>query len=288
MISQFGVSTSICAGDVKKLAKGINRPSAEELVEGYLGLLEDCAVFVEGQGFNTIEIELGFSLINVEQLLPSLEKLKRILRPFDTVCGHLPIGEINISALNSFVRRDAIKETKRHIDICMELGIDKLVMHPGSFSSMPDRYLLLPDLTRDTAMSSVFDIFAYCNRKRMQLSVENLHCNEPFFQKPEEFDVFIDKGIALTLDCVHAVSCGVAPMDFIGKFGSAITEVHLGDAAGSDPFSDCAVGSGTVDCPGILQELEKIKYDGRIIIEVLSKEALIQSRMFLEERGYLK
>jgi sugar phosphate isomerase/epimerase len=43
-----------------------------------------------------------------------------------------------------------------------------------------------------------------------------------------------------------------------------------------------------VDCIAVLRELEEIGYDGRIILEVNSKEALIQSKKYLTEKGYLK
>jgi sugar phosphate isomerase/epimerase len=48
------------------------------------------------------------------------------------------------------------------------------------------------------------------------------------------------------------------------------------------------VGKGMVDCIAVLQKLEKIGYDGRIILEVNSKDALLQSKKFLKEKGYLK
>jgi sugar phosphate isomerase/epimerase len=48
------------------------------------------------------------------------------------------------------------------------------------------------------------------------------------------------------------------------------------------------VGAGMVDCIAVLQKLEEIDYEGRVILEVNSKEALIQSKKFLEQKGYLK
>ena len=288
MIAQFGVSTSVCAGEARRVAGGDFKLSEEDIISGYISLLEDFAGFVLENRFDTIEIELGFSLISARRLFKSVDKLKEIIRPFNTVSCHLPIGEINISAINSRVRRDAIEETKRHIDLCLELGISKLVMHPGSFASMPDRYLLLAGPTKEIARQSVFDIYGYCNKKDMELSIENLHCNEPFFHEPDEFEPFIQKGIGMTLDSVHAFSNGVDPLDFIRKFGRRVTEVHLTDGFGGDPFSDCPVGSGVVDCPGILQALEEMEFDGMVILEVLSRESLLKSRAFLEGKGYLK
>lgn len=284
---QFGVSTSICAGEVRRIAKEVGNLSQGDLVRGYIDLLEDFARFVLQHGFGTIEIELGFSVLSADQLHPMVKPLKGIISPFQTVCCHLPLGEINISALNLAVRREAIEETKRHIDLCEELEIKKLVMHPGSFTAMPDRYSMLPDQTREIAGESILDIFSYCEKKSMELSLENLHRNEPLFREPDEFEPFVRKGIGIVLDTVHAFTSGVDPLDFITHFGKQVTEVHLTDGTDDDPFSDSPIGMGLVDCLAVLRKLEEEQFRGVIILEVLSKEALMGSKTFLEENAYL-
>ena len=113
MNRQFGVSTSICAGEIKKLTRVAGRPTQKQLLEGYLILLDDFAGFVLDNGFDTIEIEFGFSIISAELMLPLKEKLGAIIRPFRTVSCHLPLGEVNIAALHSTMRREAIAETER-------------------------------------------------------------------------------------------------------------------------------------------------------------------------------
>ena len=288
MNRQFGVSTSLCTGQVERLARGVGKPAQEQLLRGYLSLLDDFARFVLENGFDTIEIEFGFSIISAELLLPLLGELRAIIRPFCAVSCHLPLGEVNIAALHSTMRREAIAETKRHIDLCGELGISKLVMHPGCFGATPDRYALLEQQTRQIAERSVFEIASCCKKNHMELSVENLHRNEVLFREPEEFESFVRKGIGMTLDTVHAYVSGVNPVDFITRYGKKITEVHLTDGIASDSYAHYPVGTGMVDCIAVLQKLEEIGYDGRIILEVNSQEALIQSKMFLKEKGYLK
>ena len=288
MNRQFGVSTSLCTGQVERLARGVGKPVQEQLLRGYLSLLDDFARFVLENGFDTIEIEFGFSIISAELLLPLLGELRAIIRPFCAVSCHLPLGEVNIAALHSTMRGEAIAETKRHIDLCGELGISKLVMHPGCFGATPDRYALLEKQTRQIAEESVFEIAGYCEKKHTELSLENLHRSEALFREPQEFEPFVRKGIGLTLDTVHAFVSGVNPVDFITRYGKKITEVHLTDGIASDSYAHYPVGTGMVDCIAVLQKLEEIGYDGRIILEVNSQEALIQSKMFLKEKGYLK
>ena len=288
MNSQFGVSTSLCTGEVKKLARGVGRPAAEQLLGGYLSLLDDFARFVLENGFDAIEIEFGFSIIGAEFLLPMASELRAIIRPFHIVSCHLPLGEVNIAALHSGMRREAIAETKRHIDLCGQLAISRLVMHPGCFGATPDRYSLLEKHTRQIAEQSVFEIAGYAKKKNMELSIENLHRSEALFRKPEEFEPFVRKGIGMTLDAVHAFVSGVNPLDFVTRFGRKITEVHLTDGVESDSYAHYPLGTGMVDCTGILRKLREIGYDGRIILEVNSKDDLIQSKRFLQGKGYLK
>jgi len=288
MNRKFGVSTSLCTGQVAMLVRGVGRPSQVQLLRGYLSLLEDFAGFALENDFDAIEIEFGFSIISAELLLPWISELRAIIRPFRAVSCHLPLGEVNIAALHATMRGEAIAETKRHIDLCGELGINKLVMHPGCFGATPDRYALLEQQTRQIAERSVFEIASYCKKVHTELSIENLHRNEALFREPEEFEPFVQKGIGLTLDTVHAFVSGVNPLDFITRYGKKITEVHLTDGVASDSYTHYPVGAGMVDCTAVLQKLEEIGYDGRIILEVNSQDALIQSKKFLKEKGYLK
>ena len=288
MNHRFGVSTSLCAGEIKKLARRTNNPAREQLLEGYLGLLDDFAGFVLSNGFDSIEIEFGFSIISAELLLPLTGDLRKIIRPFRTVSCHLPLGEVNIAALHWTMRREAIAETKRHIDLCDKLGIKELVMHPGCFGATPDRYALLEKQTRQVAEQSVFEIADYCQSKGMKLSIENLHRSEALFREPAEFEPFVRRGIGITLDTVHAFVSGLSPLDFITRFGIKIREVHLTDGVASDSYAHYALGAGEVDCATVLRKLEETGFNGRFVLEVNSKKALIQSKKFLKEKGYLQ
>ena len=288
MKSQFGISTSLCTGEIKMLARGTGKPAAEQLLPGYLRLLDDFARFVLENGFETIEIEFGFSIITAELLFPLAGELKAIIRQFRNVSCHLPLGEVNIAALHSGMRGEAILETKSHIDLCNELGINKLVMHPGCFGATPDRYSFLEKQTRQIAEQSVFEIANYAKEKKMELSIENLHRNEALFKEPKEFEPFVRRGIGITLDTVHAFVSGVNPLDFITRFGGKISEVHLTDGIESDSYTHYPVGMGMVDCIAVLHKLQEMDYRGRIILEVNSKDDLIQSKKYLQGKGYLK
>ena len=285
---QFGVSSSLVVGEIKGLPKPVSEFTQDDATSVYVSLLSDFSEFAALQGFTWIEIELGFSLMGASELVPVIGDLKRSISRFKNVSCHLPLADINISALHPTVRRDSVEETKRCIDLCEEMGISRLVMHPGSFGAAPDRYRFLEAQARRIAETSVLEILDYCRTRGMELSIENLHCNEPLYNRPEEFDPFVERGTGLTLDTVHAFVSGVDPLDFIKRFGGGITEVHLTDGVTSDPVAHLPLGAGDVDCLSVLRELETIGFEGSIVIEVESKEALIESMEFLRQVGYLK
>jgi sugar phosphate isomerase/epimerase len=287
MAMEFGVSTSICLGEVRKLIAGDASLSEKDAVSVYLGLLDDFTRFALEDSFDMIEIEPGFSIISASRLFQVAGELKRMISPFRTVSCHLPLADVNISALHPDIRRQSIEETKSCIDLCQELGIAKLVMHPGCFAGAHDRYTLLANQVRTIAQGSVDEIATYCDERNMELSLENLNSSEPLFKTPEEFEPFISKGIGITLDTAHAVVSGQNPLDFITKFGRQITEVHLSSAIESESSSHYPLGTGTVDYAAVLQKLGEMDYDGRIILEVESKEALIESKRLLKVKGYL-
>lgn len=272
----FGVSMSLYGGEIVRELKG------RDLGEVCLRILDDFIDFALENGFRMIEAGSA-SLIAADLLFPMAEEIKKKISQFQAVTYHLPSGEINIAALHQGIRREAVEETKKHILLCQEIGIDKVVMHPGCFAAMPKIYLLMERETSEAAKQSTLEIFEYCRARNIELSIENLPRNEPFFQRPAEFEPFIEKGIGMVLDTVHALTSNVESSEFITKFGNRIREVHLTDGFREDPVSHSPVGAGEVNCLAVLKRLEEINYDGRIILEVDSKKALLQSLAYLKE-----
>lgn len=273
---EFGVSMSLYGGEIVKELKG------RDLGEASLSILDDFIEFALENGFRMIEAGSA-SLIAADLLFPMAAEIKGKISQFEAVTYHLPSGEINIAALHQGIRREAVEETKKHILLCQEIGIDKVVMHPGCFAAMPNIYLLMERDTRQAAKQSILEIFEYCQARNVELSIENLPRNEPFFQRPAEFEPFIERGVGMVLDTVHALTSNVEPVEFITKFGNRIKEVHLTDGFKQDPVSHYPVGTGDVDCLAVLKRLEEINYEGRIVLEVGSKKDLVKSLAYLRE-----
>jgi sugar phosphate isomerase/epimerase len=280
----FGVSMGLCAGIIEQYFKYLK---TEDFSTVCLRVLEDFTEFVIGNDFEIIEMGAP-SNVPAESLISVAGDIKKGVSQFRVVNYHLPFGEINIAAFHTGIRKVAVEETKGYIDLCEQIGVSKVTMHPGNFTAMPDGYLMMKEWARAIAENSILEIFHYCRSKNIELSLENLPGNNPLFQKPEEFEPFMEKGIGLVLDTVHAFVANVEPIDFIRKFGAGITSVHLTDGVKNDPISHYPLGTGEVDCLGILNELQKIQFNGEIILEVNSKEDLIKSKEFLEQKSYMQ
>jgi len=273
---QFGLSMGLCAGEFVEGLKG------GDVGEACLSILDNFIGFARENGFRIIEVGSA-SLIAADLLFPIAEEIKKRISKFQLVTYHLPSGEINIAALHQGIRREAVEETKRHILLCQEIGIDKVVMHPGCFAAMPNIYLLMEREVRETAKQSVLEIFEYCRAMNIELSIENLPRNEPLFQRPEEFEPFIEQGIGMVLDTVHALTSDVEPFKFITKFGNKIKEVHLTDGFRENPIFHYPIGAGEVNCLAVIKMLEEIEYKGRIILEVDSKKDFLQSLPYFKD-----
>ena len=280
----FGVSMGLCAGNIERYFKYLQ---IEDISTVCLRVLEDFTEFVLGNDFEIIEMGSP-SIVPAETLISVAGDIKKRVSQFGVVNYHLPFGELNIASFHTGIRKVAVEETKRCIDLCEQIGVNKVTMHPGNFLAMPDGYLQMKEWARAIAENSILEIFHYCRSKNIELALENLPRNNALFQKPEEFEPFVEKGIGLVLDTVHAYVSNVEPIDFIRKFGAGITSVHLTDGVKSNPISHYPVGTGEVDCIGILNELQKVHFDGEIILEVNSKEDLIKSKEFLEQKSYMQ
>jgi len=252
----------------------------------WLKIIEDFVRFSGKRGLKTIEL-VSTSLFSGDLLISIADEIKERLSGFKEVTYHLPAGEINIAALHHQLRKTAILETQKHIDLCQKLGIKKVVIHPGEYASMMDVYSKLRELAKEIATESILEIFQYCQERKIELLVENLHHDEPLFQEPEEFQPLVKKGLGMCLDMVHAFVSGSDPLYFIKEFGNKIAEVHLTDGEWEDPTIHLPIGSGQVNCLAALDELQKRDFQGPVIIEVSSKGDLIKSQEYLKEKGYL-
>ena len=256
----------------------------EEIIKRMaLSIVDDLGKLASKNSFKLIELQT-MPPFDAEILWEIKDDLKRIISPFD-VTYHLPGGEINIAAINPRVREASINEIKSLIDLAAELEIKKILMHPGSYTAMPEAYRRMERMIKQLAQKSIYEIFDYAKDRGISLSLENLE--EIFFCSPEEFKPFVKRGIGLVLDTAHAMKSDVDPLAFVKKFERRISEVHLVDGKKGDVIHRYPFGSGEVNCLKVLDKLIEINYPGKVIFEEISEENLTKSLGYLKDNGYL-
>lgn len=274
----FGVSMYCCIHKAREYLY------LKDPIAIWLKIIEDFTRFSRERGFEIIEL-VSTPLITGDLLLGHSKKIMQIISGFKEVTYHLPSGEINMSALLPGIRDAVLDEVKKHITLCSALGINKAVIHPGSYASMPDEYTLLDDLVMPIVVENILEVNGHALENGVKLSLENLPRQEPLFQRPKELALIIEKtGLKLCLDTAHSFVCGIDPLDFINKFINLIGEVHLAWGAWEYPLSHYPVNSNCLDVLGALVE---IGFQGPVIIEVGSEEDVNKSITFLERKGYL-
>lgn len=255
------------------------------LCKVYINLVDYFTKLCVENGFRIIEIG-AFPLFDADVLNKMKDDIRQKIAAFDKTY-HLPSWEINVCSIHPAIRDAALTETKKQVELASHLGIAKFSMHPGCYAAMPDTYQLLEREVRDIARKSVSDIFEFCRERDLDLSIENLPFNEPFFRRPQEFEGFVSEGMGMLLDTAHSVTSGVDPVDFIKIFGNKISEVHLVDGFKHKRDIHYAIGTGEVKYVEVLDELEKANFDGPIILELKSQDDLFKTMAILKEKGYL-
>lgn len=278
MKMNFGLSMSICFGRAREYGKEKN------IGKTYLRLLDYFLNFALKNEIKIIEIG-SFPPFDAGVLEKIKSETKRRIEKFKTIY-HLPSWEINICAINSGVRKASLQETKKLIKFAKDIGIKRLSLHPGCYTAMPDIYALMTQQVKSIAKETILDIFEKCRNNGLELAIENLPFNEPFFQKPEEFEPFIERGIGMLIDTAHAVTSGVDPIDFVKKFQKKISEVHLVDGFKGKKDIHYALGMGELDYLSFLKELAKIKYKGPIILELKSEKDFFKTLNILKKTKY--
>lgn len=187
------------------------------------------------------------------------------------VMGHLPTF-VWTSDLYESLRKASLQENFEALKAAAELGIEKVVLHPGVITGL-GRFL--PDKAKKYAMESLAAILKMSVNLNITLCVENMFPQAHFFFQPEEFQSIFESfpEIRLTLDIGHANLGGGKnkSIEFIHLHGYRIGHIHANDNFGKED-SHLPIGAGMIDFEKIIKKLKEIQYDETITLEVFSRD----------------
>lgn len=163
------------------------------------------------------------------------------------------------------------KQIERAIEMCHELGIRKITVHPPMVTSgtyMIDRKRALKEF-REAANIFV----ATADALGCKVLVENL--DEEVFTMTDFEDLFDEvPDLGFTLDIGHA-NIGKhqnSSLEYVRRFRDRLGHVHLSDNLGGYGDLHLPLGAGIIDFTRIMQEIRDIGYDETVTLEVFSKD----------------
>jgi sugar phosphate isomerase/epimerase len=183
------------------------------------------------------------------------------------VVGHtafyLPIG-------SSFddVRRAAVCELKRCLEVFSAVGARWMNLHPDRYTPFHDRAFYIEQNIR-----TLQELLPEARRLGVGLMVENLPGD---YNSAQQLSELLDRvpEVGLHLDIGHAnlqVPHNTTE-DILSAYGDRLRHVHLHDNRGGRDDLHLPLGVGNVDVAGGIAALKKCGYDGTITLEVFTPD----------------
>jgi sugar phosphate isomerase/epimerase len=223
-------------------------------------------------GFDYVELTMDPPEATPQKILGQKRSIRELLNRYEMgIIGHLPTF-LWTSDLYESLRRVSLQENFEALEASAELGVEKVVLHPGYITGL-GKFLL--DKAKQYGMESIEAILKKAISLGMTVCIENMFPQTHFLSHPQEFqDVFeAFPEIRLTLDIGHANLGGGKnkSSEFIYRYGHRISHVHAADNFGKED-NHLPIGAGIIDFKKILRELKDAQYDESITLEVFSKD----------------
>lgn len=223
-------------------------------------------------GFDYAELTMDPPEATPQKVLSVKESIEGLLQRYGMgLMGHLPTFVWTADLYESF-RQASLQENFDALEAAAELGIEKMVLHPGFITGL-GKFLL--DRAKGYGMESIEAILKKANSLGITLCLENMFPQANFLSQPQEFlEVFeAFPELRLTLDVGHANLGGGRnrAIEFIQRYGHRLGHVHANDNFGKED-NHLPIGAGIIDFERIIRELKGARYSGTITLEVFSKD----------------
>ena len=223
-------------------------------------------------GFDYVELTMDPPEAAPQKVLAQKKSILNLLNRYKMgITGHLPTF-VWTSDLYDSLRKASLQENLEALEAAAELGIEKVVLHPGYITGM-GKFVI--DKAKRYGLESIEAILKKANSLGMTLCIENMFPQAHFLTQPHEFqEVFeIFPEIRLALDIGHANLGGDRnrAIEFIQRYGYRIGHIHANDNFGKED-NHLPIGAGIIDFDRIIKALKQTSYDETMTIEVFSKD----------------
>jgi len=223
-------------------------------------------------GFDYLELTMDPPEATPQKILAQKKSILKLLNQFKMgIMGHLPTFVLT-SDLYESLRKASLQENSDALEAGAELGIEKVVLHPGYITGLGK---FIPDKAKKFGMESIEAILKKSTSLNITVCIENMFPQAQFLSQPHEFQTLFESfpEIRLTLDIGHA-NLGAGKnksSELIQRYGYRIGHVHANDNFGKVD-NHLPIGAGIIDFEKILRELKETQYDETITLEVFSKD----------------
>src|SRR4030042_6587820 len=223
-------------------------------------------------GFDYVELTMDPPEATPKKKINQKRAILDVLQRYNMgMMGHLPTFILTADLYES-LRNASLQENFTALEAAAELGIEKVVLHPGLITGL-GKFLL--DKAKRYSMESLETILKKALNLNITLCIENMFPQARFLCQPHEFKSVFETfpEIRLTLDIGHAnLGSGKnRSLEFIRLYGYRMGHVHANDNFGKED-SHLPIGAGIIDFEKILKELKESQYDETITLEVFSKD----------------
>jgi sugar phosphate isomerase/epimerase len=193
---------------------------------------------------------------------------------------HAPFADINLASPIKPMLNVSLKRIKQSISHADALGAKLIVIHPGAHTGISSFY---PGEDWKQNIASLQDIYAYAEKKGVNIALENLPAKYWFLlSSPADFSRFYKEtglSIGIVLDLGHAHLEGqIEP--FFNQLADKIVHIHASNNDGSDDQHN-GVEDGTINYDSFAENLKKIGYDKWVMVE--SSRKVPESLKILKE-----
>jgi sugar phosphate isomerase/epimerase len=178
------------------------------------------------------------------------------------------------------IRRAALVELRRCVELFAELGVTWMNVHPDRHAPMHDRQFFI-DKNRET----LGELLPFARSHGIGVMVENLPGD---FNNAQQLGELLDPlpELGLHLDFGHAnlLVAQSTGEELLAAYGNRLRHVHLHDNKGGSADLHLPLGTGTVDVRQTVRLLQRHGYDGTITLEVFTPDRhhLSYSKALLE------
>jgi sugar phosphate isomerase/epimerase len=201
--------------------------------------------------------------------------LKAIRRRKMGLICHLPTF-VYMAHLTESIRNVSIQEVIEALEIAVDLGAEKAVLHPGYIDGLA---VHMPDYALALAMEAIEKVWIRAAQLGILLCIENLFPRLGPFCHPDDFKAIFAAfpNIKLVLDVGHANigdKTGTRVIDFIHCYKDRLGHLHISDNNGIHD-EHLPLGQGNINFQTVGHALSSIGYNDTVTLEIFSQDRSI-------------